>query len=80
MASRSESVSIGSGKKCGGGTYMTIDELAPYGDESVECLVIDELFHHAGDLTVPARRSHGGKGEKADGLDLGALERDLLEY
>ena len=42
-------------KECRGGMYMTIEELAPYGDESVEFLVNDELFYHAGDLTVPAR-------------------------
>ena len=40
-------------KECGEGTYMTIDELAPCGDESVE------LFYHAGDLTVPARSGWG---------------------
>ena len=79
-------------------------------DESVEFLVNDELFYHAGDLTVPARPDSGmdmqqgpslprpkpdtnddeqmdqdddhmeGKGEKLDGKDLGAMERDLLEY
>ena len=89
---------------------MTIDELAPYGDESVEFLVNDELFYHAGDLSVPAWPDSGTdmrqdplgpgprpdtnddeqmyqdddhteeKGEKSNGLDLGALERDLLEY
>ena len=89
---------------------MTVDELAPYGDESVEFLVNDELFYHAGDLTIPARPDSGmdkrqgpsgpgprpetnndeqidqdddhmeGKGDKSNGLDLGALERDLLVY
>ena len=97
-------------RECRGGMYVTIDELAPYGDESVEFLVNDELFHHAGDLTVSARPDSGTdmqqstsgpglrpdtnddeemdhdddhkeeKGEKSNGLDLGALERDLLEY
>ena len=97
-------------KECRGGTYITIDDLAPCGDESVEFLVNDELFYHAEDLTVPARPDSGmnmrqgpsghgpkpdtnddelmyqdddhmeGKGEKSGGLDLGALERDLLEY
>ena len=42
-------------KECRGGTYMLIDELAPYTDESVEFLVNDELFYRAGDLTLPAR-------------------------
>ena len=97
-------------KECRGGTYMTIDELAPYADESVEFLVNDEFIYHAGDLTVPARPDSGidmrqgpsgtgprpemnddeqmdqgddlmeGKEEKSNGLDLGALERDLLVY
>ena len=98
-------------KECGGGTYMTIDELAPYGDESVEgFLVNDELFYHAGDPTVPTRPDSGTdmrqgpsgpgpepdtnedgqmahdhdhmeeRGERSNGLDLGALERDLLDY
>ena len=97
-------------KECRRGMYMTIDELARYGDELVEFLVNDELFYHAGDLTVPARPDSGTdirqgpsgpglrpdtnddekmdqdddhmeeKGDKSNGLDLGALERDLLEY
>ena len=46
-------------KECRGGTYMTVDELAPYGDESVKSLLNDELFYHAGDLTVPARPDSG---------------------
>ena len=41
------------------GTDITVDELAPHGDESVEFLVNDELFYHAGDLTVPARPDSG---------------------
>ena len=36
--------------------HMTVVvELAPHGDDSMEILVNDELFYHAGDLTVPAR-------------------------
>ena len=91
-------------KECRGGTYITVDDLAPHGEESVEFLVND-----AGDLTVPARPDSGmdmrqgpsgpkpkpdsnndermdqdddhmkGKGEKSSEMDLGALERDLLE-
>ena len=38
---------------------MTVDELAPHGDESVEFLVNNELFYHAVDLTVPARPDSG---------------------
>ena len=64
-------------KECRGGTYITIDELAPYGDESVEFLVNDELFYHAGDLTVPTRPDSGmdmrpgpsGPGPKPDTND-----------
>ena len=97
-------------KELRGGTDITVDELAPHGDESVKFLVNDELFYHAGDLTVPARPDSGmdmrqgpsgpgprpdtnnydqmdqdddpmeGKNDKSSGLDLGALERDLLEY
>ena len=97
-------------KECRGGTYITVDDLAPHGEESVEFLVNDELFYHAGDLTVPARPDSGrdmrqgpsgpkpkpdtnddeqmdqdddhmeGKGEKLSEVDLGAIERDLLEY
>ena len=97
-------------KECRGGTYITVDDLAPHGEESVEFLVNDELFYHAGDLTVPVRPDSGrdtrqgpsgpkpkpdtnddeqmdqdddhkeGKVEKWSEMDLGALERDLLEY
>ena len=42
-------------KECRGGTYITIDVLAPCGEASVEFLVNDVLFYHARDLTVPAR-------------------------
>ena len=97
-------------KECRGGSYVTIEDLAPHGEESVEFLVNDELFYHAGDMTVPARPDSGidtrqdpsgpkpkpdanddelmdqddddigGKTEKPGETDLGALERDLLEY
>ena len=97
-------------KECRGATYITVDDLAPHGEESVEFLVNDELFYHAGDLTVTARPDSGmdmrqgpsgpqpkpdpngdermdqdddhmeGKGEKLSEMDLGALEKDLLEY
>ena len=46
-------------KECKGGSYITIEDLAPHGEESVEFLVNDELFYHAGDLTVPARPDSG---------------------
>ena len=95
-----------------GGSYITIEDLAPHGEDSVEFLVNDELFYHAGDMTVPARPDSGidsrqgpsgprpkpdaddvelmdqddnddetgSKTEKPGETDLGALERDLLEY
>ena len=97
-------------KESRGGSYKTIEDLAPHGEESVEFLVNDELFYHAGDMIVPARPDSGietrqgpsgpkpkpdanddelmdrddneieGKMEKLGETDLGALERDLLEY
>ena len=42
-------------RECRGGIYMTVDELTPHVQESVEFLVNDELIYQAGDLTVPAR-------------------------
>ena len=42
-----------------GGSYITIEDLAPHGEEAVEFLVNDELFYHAGDLTVPAQPDSG---------------------
>ena len=97
-------------KECRGGSYITVEDLEPHGEESVEFLVNDELFYHAGDLTVPARPDSGvdtrqgpsgpgpkpdanddeqmdqdeddtrGRTERPSETDLGALERDLLEY
>ena len=85
-------------KECGGGLYITVEDLAPHGEESVEFLVNDELFYHAGDLTAPARPDSGVdtrqgpsqmdqdeddtrvKTERPGETDLGALERDLVEY
>ena len=34
-------------------------EEAPHGDESVESLLFDEVFYHAGDMTVSARPDSG---------------------
>ena len=59
MARRGESGVVNVPKELRGGTDMTVDELAPHGDELVEFLVNDELFYHAGDLTVPAWRDSG---------------------
>ena len=110
MVGRAESSDAGSGKRNRRGSYITVDDLAPHGEDSVEFLVNDELFYHAGDLTVSARPDSGldtrqgpsgpkskpdanddelmdqdddnigGKAEKSGEMDLGALERDLLEY
>ena len=46
-------------KESRGGSYITIEDLAPHGEESVEFLVNDELFYHAGDMNVPARPDSG---------------------
>ena len=46
-------------KESRGGSYITIEDLAPHGEESVEFLVNDELFYHAGDMTVPAQPDSG---------------------
>ena len=46
-------------KECRGSTYITVDDLAPHGEESVEFLVDEELFYNAGDLTVTARPDSG---------------------
>ena len=110
MTRRGESDVLEVAKEYRGGTNMTVDELAPYGDESLEFLANDELFYLARDLTAPVRPDTGmymqqgpsgpgpkpdtnddeqmdqdddhmeGEGDKSSGLDLGALERDLLEY
>ena len=89
-------------KECRGGAYITVDDLAPHGEESIEFLVNDELFYHAGrdsgrdmrqgpsgpkpkpdtndDEQMDQDDDHmEGKGEKSSEMDLGALERDLLE-
>ena len=71
-------------KELRGGTYMTVGELAPYGDESVEFLVNDELFYHAGDLTVPAppdsgmdmRQGPSGLGPRPDTNDDVQMDQD----
>ena len=46
-------------KELKGGIYVTIEELAPHADEPVEILLYDEVFYHAGDLSVPARPNTG---------------------
>ena len=46
-------------KECRGDSYITIEDLAPHGEEAVEFLVNDELFYHAGDMTAPARLDSG---------------------
>ena len=58
-------------KECRGGTYITLDDLAPHGEESVELLVDEELFYNAGDLTVPARPDSG--------MDIRQALRDLSQ-
>ena len=65
MVRRSESGYIGSGNECRGGTYITIDDLRPFGDESVEILVTDELIYLAGTKLEMEVIGHCGSG----GLD-----------
>ena len=75
-------------KECRGGMYITISDLAPCGEESVEFLVNDELFYHAGDLTVPARPDLGldmrqgpsGPGPKPAPNDDELMERSRVEW
>ena len=65
MVRRSEGSDDGSGKGEQRGLIYNdrrpsmIEDLAPHGEESVEFLVNDELFYHAGDITVPARPDSG---------------------
>ena len=69
-------------RECRGGIYMTVDELAPPGDESVEFLVNDELFYHAGNLTVPARSDSGmdlGQGPSGPGPKPDAKDDDVTD-
>ena len=71
-------------KECRGGSYITVEDLAPHGEESVKFLVNDELFYHAGDLTVPARPDSGvdtrqspsGPGPKPDANDDEQMDQD----
>ena len=37
-----------------GGIYLTTDEVAPYGEETVEIVINDQVFYQAGDLMIPA--------------------------
>ena len=46
-------------KECRGGTYITVDDLAPHGEEAVEFLLDEEFFYNAGELTVPTRPDSG---------------------
>ena len=71
-------------KECRGGSYIMIEDLAPHGEESVEFLVNEELFYHAGDLMVPARSDSGrdarqgpsGPGPKPDANDDEQMDQD----
>ena len=99
-------------KETRGGIYLTIEEVAPHGEEPSEIVMNDQVLYHAGDLVIPARpdagvdmrqgpsgpgprpdnrgdaikENHGeddpmeGKSVKMSEFDLGALERDLLDY
>ena len=62
--------------ECRGGQYITIEDLAPHGEESEEFLVNDELFYHARDLNVPARPDSGI--DTRQGKALRDLSRNLM--
>ena len=36
------------------GIYLTIEEVAPHGEEPVEIFINEQMFYHAGDLLIPA--------------------------
>ena len=42
-----------------GGNHLTINEVAPSGEEPVETAVNDQVFYQAGDLMIPARPDSG---------------------
>ena len=42
-------------KETRGGIYLTIEEVAPHGEEFVEIVMNDQVFYHAGDLAISAR-------------------------
>ena len=71
-------------RECRIGVYMTVDELAPHSDASVEFLVNDELLYQAGDLTVPAwpdsgmdmRQDTSGPGPKPDAKDDNVIDQE----
>ena len=46
-------------KETRGGIYLTIEEVAPHGEEPVEIVMNDQVFYHAGCLAIPARRDAG---------------------
>ena len=60
------------------GIYLTIDEVEPYGEESVENIINDRVFYQAGDLMIPARPDSGfdmRHGPSGRDLDQGMEER-----
>ena len=42
-----------------GGIYLTLEEVAPHGEEPVEVVLNDQVFYQVGDLTIPARPDSG---------------------
>ena len=46
-------------KETRGSIYLSIEEVAPHGEEPVEIVMIDQLFYHADDLVIPARPDAG---------------------
>ena len=46
-------------KETRGGIFLTIEEMAPHGEEPMEIVINDQLFYHAGDLVIPVRPDAG---------------------
>ena len=61
-------------KESRGGVYLTIEKVAPHGEEPVEVVINDQLFFQAGDLTITAlpdsvvdmRQDPSGPGHKPE--------------
>ena len=61
-------------KKSRGGVYLTIEEVTPHGEETVEVVKSDQVFYQADNLMIPARPDSGvdmrpgtsGPGPKTD--------------
>ena len=72
MARRETVMMIEVSRESRGCIHMTVDEVAPYGEEPVEIVINDRVFYQAGELMIPARpdtgvdmrQGHSGPGPK----------------